>query len=66
MASIKDYHVAAKKCEKQMWNMCKDRSQNHRQCVLPRCCAICYEITHCKGLCDYLKGKFKKDFAAAR
>jgi hypothetical protein len=61
MATIKDYMKSARECEKQLWKMCKDRSQNHRKCVLPRCCGICHEIRNCDGVCIYLKKRFKED-----
>lgn len=61
MAKVKDYFALSEKCEKQLWKMCKDRSQNHRKCVLPRCCGICPQILDCEGLCVYLKEKLKDD-----
>ncbi len=63
MATLKDFIVAGKNCDKQMWKMCKDRSQHHRKCVLPRCCVICYKIRNCEGVCIYLRKKFKNDLS---
>lgn len=43
-------------CERFYSKMCKDRSNEIRNCVLPRCCGICYKrFEECEGLCIVLK-----------
>lgn len=46
-------------CEKFYSKMCKDRkSGGIRNCVLSRCCGICYKrFEECEGLCLILKDK---------
>lgn len=45
-------------CERFYFKMCKDRSTTLRNCVLPRCCGVCYKrFEDCEGICLVLKDK---------
>ncbi len=55
---------ATNECENFFHNMCKVRDKSLRDCVLPRCCAICPENDDCKGLCTPLKKIDKKNNGA--
>lgn len=48
------------KCELFIYNMCKDRSQEIRNCVLPRCCGICTKLDYCDGICEFFKKLFDR------
>lgn len=57
--NIHDY--IEKNCENFLFNMCKVRNKSHRNCVLPRCCAICPELLYCEGKCVFIKDLIKKE-----
>lgn len=42
-------------CPNQLYRMCKLRTNEERNCVLPRCCGICNEVLSCVGRCRFIK-----------
>ena len=60
MASIIEYNEWAKTCENYMYNMCKIRTKELRNCVMPRCCSVCNKLDTCIGVCIPMKKIFKE------
>jgi hypothetical protein len=44
-----------KECSNQLFNMCKIRTKEERDCAMSKCCGICNKILECKGRCNFLK-----------
>lgn len=51
MGRSADLEEQAKQCEYFMYNMCKIRTKELRDCARPLCCGLCYKNLECEGVC---------------
>ena len=42
------------KCQYYFIDMCKERENKYRICLLPRCCGVCEKIKSCFCACVFL------------